>query len=128
MTLPQGTETILTVEDEDAIRKLTVRMLQPPGYRILEARDGEEAPNMCSAADQKIDLVLCDMLMPKKSGKEFARALFRQAKHPRVPFVSGYASGDTLEGKIIGRDIPYIAKHYTREQPAQKIRDVLDKD
>lgn len=127
MTLPQGNETILVVEDEDAIRKLTVRMLQPLGYRILEARDGIEALTMCAAAEQKIDLVLCDMLMPKMSGKEFARALLQRPRHPKLLFVSGYSSEDTLEGKIIGQDIPYIAKPYTREQLAQKIREVLDK-
>lgn len=126
MTLPTGTESILIVEDEDSIRALTIRMLKPLGYRLLEARDGVEALNICQRPDSKIDLVLCDMIMPKMSGKEFAKALIALPNPPKVLFISGYASDETLQGKTIGREIPYIAKPYTREQLAVKIRTVLD--
>lgn len=126
MSLPTGTETILVVEDEDAIRALTMRMLKPLGYTLLEARDGIEALKICQQPDSKIDLVLCDMMMPKMSGKEFAKALFALPNPPKILFVSGYSSDETLQGKTIGREIPYIAKPYTREQLAVKIRAVLD--
>lgn len=126
MALPTGTETILIVEDEDAIRTLTVRMLKPLGYKLLEARDGVEALTLCRTPDTKIDLVLCDMVMPKLSGKDFAKKLFEMPNPPKLLFVSGYSSDETLQGKTIGRDIPYIAKPYTRDQLALKIRAVLD--
>jgi two-component system cell cycle sensor histidine kinase/response regulator CckA len=126
MALPTGTETILIVEDEDPIRTLTVRMLKPLGYTLIEARDGIEALNLCQDPDAKIDLVLCDMMMPKMSGKDFAKKLFDMPNPPKLLFVSGYSSDETLQGKTIGRDIPYIAKPYTREQLALKVRAVLD--
>lgn len=126
MQLPTGNETILVVEDEEMIRTLTVRMLKPLGYRLLEAADGEEALELCRRQCGQIDLVLCDMMMPKLSGKDFAKALFSLPNPPKLLFVSGYTSDETLEGKVIGRDIPYIAKPYTREQLARKIREVLD--
>lgn len=126
MALPTGTETLLIVEDEDTIRTLTVRMLKPLGYKLLEARNGLEALDQCCSPDSKIDLVLCDMVMPKMSGKEFAKKLFALPNPPKLLFVSGYSSDETVQGQQVGRQIPYIAKPYTREQLAVKIRAVLD--
>ena len=122
----KGKETILVVEDEEVVRRLTVRMLQTLGYKTIEAAHGGEALEICSKCTDPIQLILTDMIMPHMSGKQFIEELKRTRKDFKVLFVSGYSAADTVGGQVIGVDTPLIQKPFTREILARKVREVLD--
>src|SRR5262249_47078633 len=86
----QGTETILLVEDEEAVRGLTARSLQGYGHHVLQARDGEEALNLAKAKGTTIHLLVTDVVMPGIGGLELARDLVGKRPKMRVLFMSGY--------------------------------------
>src|SRR5262245_56864869 len=81
--LPRGTDTVLVVEDEEAVRLIVRRVLQDQGYAILEARDGNEALRICGQKGDSIDLVLSDVIMPGMGRRERARA--PAASRPTLP-------------------------------------------
>ena len=123
----KGSGTILVVEDEKTVRALTVRMLQMLGYNVLEAEHGGQALEICRQFKHPIDLVLTDMVMPYMGGKQFVEELRRMREDFKVLFVSGYSSDATVDGDIIGVDVPLIQKPFTRESLARKIKEVLEK-
>jgi signal transduction histidine kinase/CheY-like chemotaxis protein len=86
----QGTETVLLVEDEDAIRKLAERVLTHQGYRVLSAANAAAARGLWSANEGRVDLLLSDVTMPGLSGVAFAAELAGSARPPRTLFISGY--------------------------------------
>src|SRR5436190_11435403 len=96
----QGKETILLVEDEEAVRKLSVRVLEMYGYRVLEAASGEKALDLCASHTADIDLLLTDMVMPGMSGRELSNRLKPQRKGMKVLFMSGYT-----DDAIIGQEV-----------------------
>lgn len=93
-----GSELILLVEDEDALRSALKRYLLSRGFRVLEARDGEEGCEVCAAVSERIDLILSDVVMPKMGGVEMVRRL--RETHPDVPviFMSGYTESPVCGG------------------------------
>jgi len=121
-----GKETILVVEDEEVVRRLTVRMLQTLGYQTIEAAHGGEALDICAKRTDPLHLILTDMIMPHMSGKQFIEELRKTRKDFKVLFVSGYSAADTVGGQVIGVDTPLIQKPFTREILARKVREVLD--
>jgi two-component system, cell cycle sensor histidine kinase and response regulator CckA len=122
----QGKETILVVEDEEAVRNLTVRMLQTLGYRTMQAEHGIEALEICRTFAEPIHLILSDMVMPHMGGRQLVVELQKMRRNYKVLFVSGYGSEDTVDGKIIGADTPLIQKPFTRETLGRKIREMLN--
>ena len=125
---PGGSETILVVEDEEALREVAVSMLQTAGYQVIAATNAEGGLEMLTAANPKIDLLLTDVIMPGKSGFE----LLEQAKavHPnlRSLFMSGYSGGLVSQR---GRSVPeaaYLEKPFTRSSLLKKVRLVLQAD
>lgn len=121
--LPRGTETILVVEDETAVRQFTVRILNAQGYRTFEASNGEEALRFLEkkGLETTPHLVLTDVVMPQMGGKELSqklRALFPDLK---VVFMSGYAEdlAPEAEGRV------FLSKPFTPRALAFKIREVL---
>lgn len=127
--LPQGTETILVVEDEETVRHLTVRILSSLGYTVLEAEGGPKALTIFEEAADTIDLVMTDVVMPHMSGTELIRTLReRYGEKFKVLFSSGFTE-DTLEGHGISTDDSnLILKPYTRESLAQAVHDILHRD
>ena len=123
----KGSGTILVVEDEKTVRALTVRMLQMLGYNVLEAEHGGQALEICRQFKNPIDLVLTDMVMPYMGGKQFVEELHKMRADFKVLFVSGYSSDATVDGEIIGVDVPLIQKPFTRESLARKIKEVMEK-
>ena len=124
--LPRGTETVLVVEDEDAVRLIVRRVLRDQGYAILEARDGNEALRVCAQKGDTIDLVLSDVIMPGMGGRELSRAL--AASRPGLPilFMSGYNDGE-LAGSGTDLATPVLAKPFTAETLATQVREALDR-
>jgi PAS domain S-box-containing protein len=120
-----GTETILLVEDQQELRRLAALGLRHHGYRILDAGCGDEALVVAGRHEGPIHLLLTDMVMPGMSGEELAKQLKLLRPEAKVLYMSGYA-GDmiTVEGQR-ETDGAFIAKPFTTDTLAAKVRSVL---
>jgi CheY-like chemotaxis protein len=118
-------ETILVVEDGDAVRNLVCLMLVQNGYRVLEARDGRDALRLCETHPESIELVLTDLVMPHMPGAELAERLRRARPALRILLMSGYT--DEPLPQRLGRDsLAFLAKPFTSLDLVEKVRQVLD--
>jgi two-component system, cell cycle sensor histidine kinase and response regulator CckA len=118
-------ETILVVEDGDAVRNLVCLMLVQNGYRVLEARDGHHALRVCEAHPEPIQLVLTDLVMPNMRGADLACRLRRARPNLRILLMSGYTDEPVVQ--FLGRDsVPFLAKPFTSIELVAKVRQVLD--
>ena len=123
--VPNGTETILLVEDEQALRALTARMLALRGYSVITAETPDEALDLLVEHNQMIDLLLTDLVMPGMDGRELAQRITRKAATVRVLFMSGYA--DQSVNRNGGLDLAsFLEKPFSAADLARKVRDVLD--
>ena len=126
-TLPQGTETILVVEDESNLRDLIARILTRQGFRPLVAANGPEALVLWSTEREKISLILTDMIMPEgMRGDELVARLRKDQPDVKVIYTSGYFEGNILglNPKISSAD--FLAKPYTTQELLEAIRRQLD--
>lgn len=123
-----GTETILLVEDEPAVRYLTRVVLERSGYRVLEAVNGVEARRVWAQHAQEIDLLFTDMVMPGGlSGHELALALQAEKPELRVIFTSGY-SVDLARGKLVLEEgYNFVQKPSTPQRLVETVRRCLDR-
>jgi two-component system, cell cycle sensor histidine kinase and response regulator CckA len=120
-TQPQ-LETILLVEDEPAVRQLFSLALTRAGYRVHEARNGQEALKVFDQHGESIDLLLTDMRMPYMGGAELARQLRSRRSTLKLLCISGYAGGSELEFSE-----EFLAKPFSRDELLKKVREVLDR-
>jgi signal transduction histidine kinase len=120
-----GGETILLVEDTDAVRDLAVKALRRRGYTVIEARNAEEAIEWSMASSVKPHLLLTDVVMPGLSGPNLAARLLQQNPHLRLLFMSGYTD-DALELHGMSWDVPMLQKPFTSAQLADYVRHALD--
>ncbi len=123
-SMPEGSESILVVDDESAVRDLVRDTLQPLGYRVLEASSGKEALSLLRESGEEVDLVLTDLNMPGMSGREFAEELSRREKSPPVLFMSGYPDMELRAGEDL--ETSMIRKPIRPGELARWIRNVLD--
>jgi len=123
--LTAGTETILIVEDEPAIRGLSRQVLERHGYRVLEAGDGESALELVRTHPEPIHLLLTDLVMPDMGGTELASRL--EDGHPtiRVLFMSGYTDDGVVRNGLLGPGRAFLQKPFTPAILLRKIRDIL---
>jgi CheY-like chemotaxis protein len=117
-----GRETILLVEDEPAVRQLFAAALARAGYRVLEARNGQEALKVFEKAGDRIDLVLTDMQMPYMGGAELTRHLRQRRTTLKLLAISGYPG--TLDPELTH---DFLAKPFSRDELLRKVREVLDR-
>jgi CheY-like chemotaxis protein len=127
---PCGDETILLVEDEKNLRRVTAEILRRQGYRVLEGTDAGEAMPVIDQYRGTIHLLLTDLIMPGMNGRELANLLL--GKHPamKVLLMSGYADHELLQGIQGGKWAPvfhYIQKPFSLEGLALKVRKILDR-
>jgi PAS domain S-box-containing protein len=122
---PAGCETILLVEDEEALLDMMREFLRARGYCVLEARDGAEAYEIALEHDGDIHLVVTDVVMPRMSG----RALAHQIKHlrpaTRVLFVSGYPA-EPFDARSFSDGAFFLRKPFRRDDLLQRVREALD--
>jgi two-component system cell cycle sensor histidine kinase/response regulator CckA len=131
----RGSETILIVEDQEEVRKLTSRILEARGYRVLAASSGVdalrlsqelEALRVADPAAGRIDLLLTDVIMPGMGGREVALLLGPAHANMKVLFVSGYTDESIVHQGVLEPSIAFLQKPFTVEALAQKVREVLD--
>ncbi|WP_054693244.1 response regulator [Geotalea toluenoxydans] len=125
--LPRGgTETILLAEDDQAIRDMEVSILQDFGYLVMVARDGQEAVDIFRENRGSIDLVLLDMIMPKKNGSEACREIRMLAPQVKVLFISGYTADLIQEKGLLEKGVELVIKPVSPPDLARKVRELLD--
>ncbi|HLV88598.1 MAG TPA: PAS domain S-box protein [Candidatus Sulfotelmatobacter sp.] len=122
----RGTETILLVEDEAAVRKASAEFLRLNGYTVLEAKDGIDALAIVKGRNAPIPLIITDVVMPKMSGGQLAKEILRLRPETRMLFVSGYAGRTVLDHKVFDLERSFLQKPYTLKQLSAKIRAALD--
>jgi signal transduction histidine kinase len=123
---PRGDETVLLVEDEEAVRALASRILERHGYTVLEARNGRDALAVVARHSGAIDLLLTDVVMPEMGGKQLAEALVARDATLRVLFVSGYTDGDISRRGELDRCTAFLQKPFTAGGLLSRVREVLD--
>jgi PAS domain S-box-containing protein len=121
-----GSETILLVEDEDAVRVLASRALASQGYVVLEARNGWEALALAERTAAALDLVLTDVVMPEMGGLELVQRLTLAFPALRVMYMSGYSEADKLQPGIQDSDVPFLPKPFSAESLLLRVRAALD--
>ena len=121
-----GNETILVVEDDTRVRDLVARSLLACGYHVLVAADGEEALTMAAQVEEKIHLLLTDVVMPKLNGRELSEKLAGIHPETRTLFTSGYTENIIAHHGVLDKGIKFLGKPYTLEALARRVRDLLD--
>jgi two-component system, cell cycle sensor histidine kinase and response regulator CckA len=122
----QGTETILLVEDEDAVRRLAREVLEACGYHVLEARDSGSASRLGERYEEAIHLLLTNVVMPGMSGRELAEGLTRRRPEMKVLYMSGYIDDLTIHRRVLDEGTEIIHKPFEPDVLARKVRAVLD--
>ena len=121
----RGSETILLVEDEPAVRHATAEFLRLHGYKVLEAKDGLDALSVAKSFSSTIHLVVTDVVMPNMSGGQLATELSTLRPEARLLFVSGYAGKTVLDHAVFDLETNFLQKPYSLKQLSHKIRDAL---
>src|SRR2546429_50886 len=121
-----GTETLLLVEDEPAVRQSEREFLTLNGYSVLDARDGRDALSIAREYDGTIDMMITDVIMPHMSGAKLAEQLLLERPGMKVLFVSGYAETTVLRHGAIDVTTRFLQKPFSLKMLAKKIREVLD--
>jgi PAS domain S-box-containing protein len=123
----QGTGTILLVEDDESVRTIALQTLKMYGYDVLVACNGEEALALASRREEKIDLLLTDVVMPGMSGRQLVKRL--QALRPdiNVLYMSGYTEDAISHHGVLGEGTAFIEKPFTPDKLGQKVMEVLNK-
>jgi PAS domain S-box-containing protein len=120
-----GGETILLIEDEPLVRDLAFEVLTSRSYRVLTARDGEEALAIARAHPSEIHLTVTDVVLPAMNGKEVARRLREARPGLKVLFMSGYAEEQVVHRGVVEKNVDFLAKPFTPAALSEKVRLVL---
>ncbi|MEQ9089374.1 MAG: PAS domain-containing protein [Alphaproteobacteria bacterium] len=120
-----GVGTVLLVEDEDAVRLFGARALRNKGYKVLEARSGENALELMNSLEDPIDILITDVVMPEMDGPALIQAVREKIPSMRVICISGYAE-DSFRRRLDGQPgIHFLPKPFSLDQLAGKVKDVL---
>jgi PAS domain S-box-containing protein len=126
-TSPLGNETILLIEDDAAVRRLTARVLSDHGYQILSAADGQEALVIATQLPpNSVHLLLTDIVMPGISGHDVRRQVVERHPAIRVIYMSGYTDTMVVQNTTIADGTPFLPKPFTPRVLLEKVRSVLD--
>jgi two-component system cell cycle sensor histidine kinase/response regulator CckA len=125
-TTLQGTETILLVEDEEAVRVVVLGALRRQGYTVIAAQNAGEALLLCEKHRGRIDLLLTDVVMPQMSGPELASRLAQDRPEMKVLCMSGYTDDSIVRHGVLESGVTFIQKPVTPTSLCRKLREVLD--
>jgi nitrogen-specific signal transduction histidine kinase/ActR/RegA family two-component response regulator len=125
--VPTGTETVLVVEDEDAVRRIVKMTLESAGYKVVVARNGDEALVVARTHAGEIHLVITDVVMPGMSGRELAERVGTLWPAVRILFVSGYTD-DAVGRHGVEGGFAFLQKPFSPSDLARKTREVLDQE
>jgi PAS domain S-box-containing protein len=121
-----GSETILLVEDEQAVRTVATRVLRNQGYFVLPACNGEEALSIADQVHGAIDLVLTDVIMPDMAGPAMVGQILEKWPGIRIVYMSGYAQNDKIRSEMADRDTSFLQKPFSADSLLLTVREVLD--
>jgi CheY-like chemotaxis protein len=121
-----GSETVLLVEDDDAVRDVSHRILTQRGYTVLEATNGAEALEVCARHDGEIHLIVSDMVMPEMNGPELGQLVRERYPEIALLFMSGYTHETVQREQFVAPGAAFIEKPLTPRALAGRVRDVLD--
>jgi signal transduction histidine kinase/CheY-like chemotaxis protein len=121
----QGDETILVVEDDDAVRRMTREFLIIKGYTVKEARSGAEAIEFLGTYPEHIELVLTDVIMPGMKGRELGERLAKVRTGIKILYMSAHTEDDVMDADMLVPGAPFIEKPFSPEELASKVREVL---
>jgi PAS domain S-box-containing protein len=122
---PRGTETLLLVEDDDAVRALARFTLQQCGYTVLEAIDGEEAIRVATNHREKIHLLVTDVVMPGMGGRVLAEQLLTLHPEMKVLYLSGYTDDAVVRHGILHEEVNFLQKPFSTNALAHQVHNVL---
>ena len=122
----RGSETILLVEDDGAVRRFALRALCENGYTVIEAAGPDEAVRLFDENDGRIGLVLTDTIMPRMNGHELYGVLSTRRPGLKVIFMSGYTDSEHMSHRIADAELPFLQKPFSANTLAAKVREVLD--
>jgi len=122
----RGNETILLVEDDEAVRELTEMVLKSYGYNVMVAEDPTHAQKLSDTPETNVSLVVTDVVMPTMSGRELVRRLTDKHPHLRVLYMSGYTDNVITSGGVLEPGLAFLQKPFTPASLASKVREVLD--
>jgi PAS domain S-box-containing protein len=122
----RGSETVLVVEDQEEVRKLTKRVLAARGYTVLAARNGVEALEIIAQHPTQIHLMVTDVVMPGMSGRELAQLASAKRSDLKVLYVSGYTGEAVLQHRLLEPGVAFLQKPFTPDVLARKARELLD--
>jgi PAS domain S-box-containing protein len=125
-SISPASETVLLVEDEEVVRKLAYSVLTRNGYRVLQARDGEEALRMACAHSGPIHVLLTDVVMPRMGGRELVEQLKPSRPEVKVIYMSGYTDDAIVYHGILGAGTPFLQKPYSPQALTRKVREVVE--
>jgi PAS domain S-box-containing protein len=126
--IPRGHETILLVEDEAMVRDLAAKLLKRQGYRVHAFANGAEALLAAGEMNDPIHLLITDVVMPGINGRALADNLVALRPTMKVLFTSGYTGDVIVYHGMLERGVEFVAKPYSLEQLAERVREVLDGD
>ena len=122
----RGSETVLLVEDEDAVRMLAEVVLERNGYRVVTARTAADALAIASTPGRTFDVLVTDVMMPNMTGPQLARRLREASAEVNVLFMSGYTANAILDQGLLEPGAPFLPKPFSPTSLALAVRAVLD--
>jgi CheY-like chemotaxis protein len=123
--LPRATETVLLVEDEDMVRRMTREVLEGAGYRVLEASSGFEALRVSTGHNGRLDLLLTDVVMPGMSGRELSERLAPVRPAMKVLYMSGHTDDAIFHHGVTQAGTGFLQKPFTPDALERRVRELL---
>jgi PAS domain S-box-containing protein len=122
----RGSETILLVEDEEAVRLLVRKTLERQGYHVLDAPNAKEARRITREHRGPLHLLITDVVMPQESGRQLAEWIVTARPEIKVLYMSGYTDHAIVNNNVISADVAFIQKPFAPSALARKVREVLE--
>src|SRR4029077_1100551 len=124
LDLPGGTEALLVVEDDSAVRRLAAAVLRERGYQVQESENAVEALELIEGGP-RFDLVITDVIMPQMSGKALHDEIKRRIPETRILLMSGYTDDALAQHGILDDGLAFLEKPFSPARLARKVREVL---